>query len=406
MSTTITDSDGSSRSGRRLCLIAHSAKLEGADRSLVETARLLRARGTELHVLVPRRGPLLEELDRVEIPYTVCPYGWWLGKRGERWTKRAFRYAVLGASLATLSWVRFRFHGRFDVVYSNTLASPAGALIARWLGVPHVWHVREFVEEDHGLMFLLGRSNSLRFLNRTTASCIFNSQAVARRFDAEIVQPTREVVYQAVTLHRVPPSQRRPGQGQEPLAALILGRIQPSKGQLIAIRAVAKARESGVEIHLTIVGGGNPQHVQEMLRLGDALDVADLVTYVGYDASPLKHVAATDVVLVCSRQEAFGRVTIEAMKMGRPVIGTASGGTPELIDDGRTGWLYSPDDADDLASRLVTADTNRSHLAHMGEVGRAWAEATFSEERYGDRVLEIITNATGPTEQRSWSRRA
>lgn len=388
-----------------MCLVAHSAKLEGADRSLVETARLLRERGAELHVLVPRHGPLLDELDRAEIPFTVCPYGWWLGKRHERWTKRVFRYAVLGASLATLSWVRFRWRGRFDAVYSNTLASPAGALIAGWLGVPHVWHVREFVEEDHGMVFLLGRANSLAFLNRTTASCIFNSHAVARRFDAEIVQPAREVVYQAVTLHRVPLHERRPGQGQEPLAALILGRVQPSKGQLTAIRAVAKARALGVDVHLTIVGGGDSKHVQEMLRLGNELDVAHRVTYVGYDALPLKHVAVADVVLVCSRQEAFGRVTIEAMKMGRPVIGTASGGTPELIEDGRTGWLYSADDADELASRLVTADMNRSQLAHMGEVGKAWAEATFSEDRYGDRVLEIITNAMGPTERHSRTRR-
>lgn len=313
----------------RVCVVAHSANMEGADRSLVETVRLLRERGTDVHVLVPGHGSLLATLDRFAIPYTVCSFGWWLRHRRESPRRRAA---------------------------------------------------------------------SLRFLDRNTDTCVFNSHAVARRFAAEIVRPARAVVYQAVTLEPPPAAKGGPRRPGKPLAALVLGRVQASKGQHTAIEAVAKARARGVDIDLTIVGGGDPLYVHELGALAESLGVADLVTFRGFDAAPLKHVVASDVVLVCSRQEAFGRVTIEAMKMGRPVIGSASGGTTELIEDGRTGWLFAPGDASDLASKLVMADLDRSRLERMGEDGRTWAEATFSQDRYGDRMFEILSDAARRSE--------
>ncbi len=98
---------------------------------------------------------------------------------------------------------------------------------------------------------------------------------------------------------------------------------------------------------------------------------------------------------MCSRMEAFGRVTIEAMKMGTPVIGARSGGTPEVIREGLTGLLYTPGDVKELADKIQQLCENRQTARQMGEQARRWAMASFTQERHGAEVLAILREARG-----------
>lgn len=342
--------------------------------------------------MAPRRGAFTAALARDGVATTVLPYGWWLGKRAESALMRVLRYGLLAASILSAAWLAVRFRGRFDLVYTNTLATPVGALLARLLGTPHAWHVREFVDADHDMVFLIGRRRSLRLVDGWARLCIFNSEAVARTFRPALPSCEGATVYQAVTIDPRPPEPHAPGAGDAPLVALILGRLHPNKGQATAIAAVAAAKDRGVHVELAVVGGGKPEEAARLRRMADELGVADRATFHGFTDDPLPHMASCDVVLMCSLQEAFGRVTVEAMKLGRPVIGASSGGTVELIQPGRTGWLFRPGDADDLADRLIAAHEARDRLASMGEDARRWADATFSAGGYGDRIHELIVN--------------
>ncbi len=99
---------------------------------------------------------------------------------------------------------------------------------------------------------------------------------------------------------------------------------------------------------------------------------------------------STDVALTCSRDEAFGRVTVEAMKRGRPVVGAASGGTAELIQDGRTGRTYPPGDPAALAGAVEALLGDDEHRARIAEAGRRFAARTFTADRHAAAFARIL----------------
>jgi glycosyltransferase involved in cell wall biosynthesis len=99
-----------------------------------------------------------------------------------------------------------------------------------------------------------------------------------------------------------------------------------------------------------------------------------------------------DVVLMCSRWEAFGRATVEAMLAGKPVIGTAnSGGTAELIQDGITGLLYKAGDHDELANKIQFLYENPQEKLKLGAAARLWATGRFTQERYAKETFTLLS---------------
>jgi glycosyltransferase involved in cell wall biosynthesis len=101
----------------------------------------------------------------------------------------------------------------------------------------------------------------------------------------------------------------------------------------------------------------------------------------------------SDVVLVCSRREAFGRVTVEGMLAGKPVIGTRIGGTLELIREEFNGLLYTPGDYRELAHKIRYLHENPDEAYRMGKNGREWAQARFSQTRLAQEILSTLRKA-------------
>jgi glycosyltransferase involved in cell wall biosynthesis len=111
-----------------------------------------------------------------------------------------------------------------------------------------------------------------------------------------------------------------------------------------------------------------------------------------FTTDPFAVIQAADVVLVCSYREAFGRTTIEAMKLGKPVIGSASGATAELIQHGSTGLLYRPGGIEDLAAAIERLHDDRSLLGTFGDRARDWAHRRFNLETYANDLLAVFDN--------------
>ena len=114
---------------------------------------------------------------------------------------------------------------------------------------------------------------------------------------------------------------------------------------------------------------------------------------IGHTEDPLPYFGEAHVALMCSRQEAFGRVTVEAMKMGRPVIGVNSGGTPELVRDGFNGFLYTPGDLKDLADKIEILCADRERTRRLGLQAREWATRPFNQAQYGRDMLAVLREA-------------
>jgi glycosyltransferase involved in cell wall biosynthesis len=150
---------------------------------------------------------------------------------------------------------------------------------------------------------------------------------------------------------------------------IVVGLLQPAKGQQTAIRALHLLRARGLEARLVVVGSGHDNYVQSCQSLCAELGVSDVVSFRGYVENPLPLYMEADAGLMCSQAEAYGLVTLECMSCARPVIGHATGGTPELIRHEGNGLLYSGG-AEPLADAMARFVTDRAFAGRLGE--NAW----------------------------------
>ena len=271
---------------------------------------------------------------------------------------------------------------RPTMVLTNTMVVPAHAIAAKLLGIPHYWLVREFGKDDHQLQFLLGHHRTIRLIGELSEAVICNSHAVEKALLAVDPNMTTYVVYPVVDTPLGTPPERHPG---EPMRAVLVGYFSQAKGQHLAVEAVAVARKAGVDIELTLVGAGNQKPFRELAR---RLGVDDLVNIHGPTRDLGPYWSAAHVGLMCSQCEAFGRVTVEAMRAGLPVCGTNTGGTPEIIDPGVNGLLSPVGDANALAANLMALESDEDLRRNLAF--RAMETPHFQRDRHDDEFTAIL----------------
>ena len=91
-----------------------------------------------------------------------------------------------------------------------------------------------------------------------------------------------------------------------------------------------------------------------------------------------------------SFSEGLGRVLMEAMALGKPVIGSKVGGIPDLIREGQSGFLFEPGNAKELAEKLKTLLSSEAMAAELGKKGREFIQNNFSNEKYISNYLKMI----------------
>jgi len=276
-----------------------------------------------------------------------------------------------------------------DVILTNTITVPAGGFAACLARIPHVWFLHEFGARDHGLSFLCGRTLTLRLINSVSQSVIVNSEALRRDVADDISGDKLRVVRYGVDVPAVANEHVRDGA----FRMILVGAKQPSKGQQDAVAAVGHLVSDGLDVRLDLVGGGNRLYEESLKALAQSHGVQANVRFISFSNDPYSLVAASDVALMCSRAEAFGRVTIEAMKLGKPVVGAAAGGTCELLRDGWNGYLYRAGDSRDLARCVTELYRDRDRARQMGSRGRVWALERFNLKTHGEDLETALTRA-------------
>ena len=371
----------------KVCFISHSAAKGGAERSLLELVDVLREKGIEVYVVLPVHGPLVEELTKRGIAFCILPYKWWMGKDSPTW-KRMGRILL---NLVTIIPLVLRIkRWECDVVCTNTVTICVGAFAARFLKLPHLWFIHEFAYEHHGLLFDLGSKLSLWLINHLSTMCIVNSNAVAHKYQHYIDPSKLRVIYQSVTVPKDISAEEAPVATNTGIRCVIVGALQEGKRQEEAILSIGELVHVGINAELFIVGDGNPKYRDYLQKLVSGNELDRYVKFIGYVENPFPFVKSADVVLMCSRNEAFGRVTVEAMKIGKPVIGARSGGTIELIREGFNGFLYTPGDYKELAAKIKYLYEHPDVVRDMGKNGQQWTKERFTQERYGEEVLTIL----------------
>jgi len=382
-------SKGSEEFIMRVCFVSHSAGRYGAELALLELLQgLLRSgSGVKALVLVPKKGPLLDELDRLNIEWKIIRYPVWLSR--PRWFPyRAMRLLKTSLMSIRVAWAIKKWNA--DIVYTNTVVIGVGALAARLVGTPHVWHSHESLAHNPSQKFDLGERAVSYLMHRLSGAIIVTSRSVANDY-TRLPDPGKiRVVYQSVTPRGDTPSPK-PITDRLFFQCVIIGSLHPWKGQDQAISAVAELTSRNINVHLLLVGDDGKRYRAQLRQQAEALGVSRRIVFHGYAQDPLPLIRSADVVLVCSRWEAFGRVAVEAMLAGKPVIGSARGATAEIIEDDRTGLLYEWGNTRDLTKKIQFLHDNPKERMRIGDRAQQWARNKFTQERYAREIFGILS---------------
>lgn len=361
-----------SETGRqlRVLFIGHAAGLAGGERAMHELVSHL-PEDVRALALLPRRGPLIGLLESAGVPVRVRRSAWWLARRNGA-AATALRLAAGAVCLPALLVTASRF--RPDVIYTNSLVVPWGAVVARALRRPHVWHVREVLAGNASLRSALPARWLLRWVRLGSTRLIAVSGTVAQQFDGVPGAAPITVVYDGVPVPAQVPTGRPVA--ADPDKLVVVGTLHPVKGQHIAIEALALLRDERPTLRLWLVGAGDVRYTTELHRLVERRGLTGRVVLVGPLDDPADVVLGSAVALVPSLTEAFGRVTLEALHLGVPVIGTDAGGTAEILARGG-GLLVPPGDAEALATairKLLDDEGLRGDMAVQAlEVARSFS---------------------------------
>lgn len=380
----------------RVCFYNHDAQLYGASKSLLNLLEEIRQNeGIRIVVVLPEEGPLQVKLRELKIETLIIENEPWVsGIRVEN-LYTLFRYLFYFSQRLFHNFALTPQHLKFirkwnpDLIYSNSGVVALGFLMAKVLKKKHVWHLREFIDKDHGLKLDFG-FKSLRFGLRNSDLVVAVSKPVL-----EYVFPACKnkaiVVPNGVCKKREFEKRIELWKKKEKKPTFtfsIIGFVSGPKGQISAVKDFAKLAQSRKDLRLIIAGKGGGESFTSMVeKINNQIE--GKIEQLGHVDNIQEIYLQTDCLLMCSKNEAFGRVTVEAMSYGIPVIGFNSMGTKEIITDGKNGYLYGPGFSN-LAQVMQRVERNYEEALSIGTEGWKEAKEKFSQEQYAKTVYQNL----------------
>ena len=333
----------------KITFITHYTGLYGANRSLLNLITGLQNLKVDIQVITPAQGDITEALAKRNISYSVIPFHNEILYYQDDFS---FCRRILLAGKGLLKFVYNRYLVlRYkdvlkdaDIIHVNSSATLIGSYFASFLKKPLVWHIREFGWEDYRIRYNFGYQYFNSLLNKASA-VISISQAVYAKRGRHASARYNEVIYNGViSKEELRLAQERlhsnKNRGHKALTWGIVGNISPEKNQIEALTAFHLYKRYHPDSTLLIVGTGPEEYIAMLRAYVSSHQLEQSVIFTGFISDTAAIYASIDCLLMCSKNEALGRVTIEAMANGIPVIGYAGGGTLEIVTNGDNGLLY------------------------------------------------------------------
>ncbi|HZK54088.1 MAG TPA: glycosyltransferase family 4 protein [Desulfosporosinus sp.] len=374
----------------------------GATRSLMDILDTYIFNKTlNIVALFPKKqGTAVDYLSKKNIPIITSYYTGVAASINESWikTKVAFPFRLLRFMLSIYRTYRLKDvlkEAKIDVVYSNTSVIFVGGFINKFFHIPHIWHMREFRREDHEIDFFLGKTYFHRFANKYANLIVVISNSMYRKHVGKISARKLRVSYNDISPKYINPKTAF-NLEQPTLQLLITGGLSASKGQIEVLQALKILIDKGYNMTLNIAGSTNGRYYQVLAQYVQEQQLQNHVVFHGLvkDMNELRN--SMDIGIVASKNEAFGRVTIEGMLSCLAMIGRDSAGTSELIKDMKTGLLYQPDNLDSLVDKLDYLYHNRSEIERLGTNGFQYAVDGFTVGKCSESVLKLMQEVVNP----------
>ncbi len=359
----------------------------GAFHSLLSNVKELKKRDIEPIVLIHKHGDTEEELKKAGINYRIVPYEGCTVPADKPSRIKGIIKSLINA-LQEKKIERIINEENADIVHINVSTTSIGARSALKLGKPLVWHAREFLEEDVNLTYI--NPQKTKTLLQKADMMIAISDAVADHFRVEYQIKKIVTVYNGIYFENLLPVKPLE-EKKTPIKLALVGRIVPTKGQLEAVKALKIVREKGYNVSLSIVGdSGNESYYQAIKEYIELNNLEKYVLLVPHKKDLRQVWEETDIALICSTKEGFGRVTAEFMLNGVPVIGANTGATPELLEENR-GLLYEYGNEKDLAEKIMNAVDETDMTFTIARNAQEYAKENFTAQFCAQQIERVYS---------------
>ena len=374
----------------KILFLDQSGKPGGAELCLIDIAKPYRDRSL---VGLFADGPFRTLLEQQQIPVQVLATEPIQVRKESSFTQGLASLGQLAPLIARV----VQQAREYDLIYANTQKALVVGAIASFLSRrPLVYHLHDILSPEH--FSRTNRRLAVTLANRFASLAIANSKAAQAAFvEAGGHIELTDVVYngfqpELYQSHELNPTQVRQQLGLD--GQFLVGhfsRLSPWKGQHILLEALTHCPSDVTAILVGDALFGEQDYVQQLHQQVAALGLEERVHFLGFRSDIVPLMAACDLVAHTSTApEPFGRVIVEAMLCGRPVVAAQAGGAIELVETGKTGWLVPPGNPQQLAEIINTCRNQPEYAAAIAKHAQIQASQRFNLTATNQQIAQLL----------------
>lgn len=376
---------------KNILFLSHSAELNGAEQWLLQTLERLDKQKFCPYLILPCPGPLEEEAEKLAIEIFHVPMKWWLTEMSRIWKQPLAWLWNIPSIFKVRKIIQAK---KIDLVLTNSSVIASGALAARREKIPHIWVIHEVLKGENPIVrFLFGSWVLARFILRLSSKVVVNSRATQKAFgSSERVR----LIYNGM---EIPEEEYFPADVLRKELSIeegdivfgIIGKIYKGKGQRELLQAFASLSSSFPRLKLLVVGGvGNRRYYGSLQKIIRRHSLDKNIIFTGFRKDLNRLLKLVDLIVVASQVESFGRVALQAMASGKPVLAVRSGGLPEIIKNGENGFLVDSSRPEVLAKALGDFLEHREKMRPIIQKAYETVRKRFSLDSQVKEIEELF----------------
>lgn len=363
--------------------------IAGSSLSLIN---MIESLGTSIKpiVAVSAEGPISDYCEKNNIRCIVSPFRYNYYKYKGNWlygikVKVGFIYKSFITNRKFINDVVLALKDEnVNIVHTNSSAVPVGTVIAKRLHAKHVWHVREFLGYFNNAKILGGKKKLMRDIKRADA-VICSSHPLINYLSLEN-HPNVQCIWDAVKKKNDTCFNEK----KEKYFVFCCGELSEFKGADYLVDTFGKSRLSEDGYHLLMIGKCHDFYKKELLEIAKKYNAQSNIIFNGFaNEQQIKDKFSKATAFIqCSKIEGLGRVVIEAMFYGCPVIARNNGGTADIITNEQNGFLFNT--KEELILRMKQLSQQQS--SEVAKKAQEFAIASFSIEDFGNKILKVYNS--------------
>lgn len=377
---------------RILIAASDNNKYSGAFRSMTKLAQHLQNDfGHEVKILLPYNGNGIDLLKENELEYDLIKSYDWVSTRRIVSRTRCKQILHYCSNIFVKKNIK-EYLGNYDpdIVHINTSWCYIVGEVAESLGIPVIWHIREFLDEDQNMTYINKHKAIKTYSKAQSVVCI--SKAIQDKYLNFNLKNTR-LIYNGIDGEIYKKDINREIMNNEFVNLIMIGGISENKGQLWVIESLIKMIDEKVlspdKFCLHMVGVLNEDYVKDIKEKILKNNLSKCFDFAGPSNNVEEMLNKCDCFIMNSRCEAFGRVTVEAMMSGCLAIGCDTGGTPELIEHNKSGYIYKFKNYEDFKDVIMKAITDNKKSQLLAKQGQEIAFSKFDSLENAKQINEL-----------------